>query len=301
MGQRTGIQWADATFNPWWGCAKVSAGCTNCYAERDARRFGHDVWGVQGPRRFFGETHWREPLTWNARAQASGQPFRVFCSSMADVFEDRPDLAPERAKLWDLIEATPALTWMLLTKRPENAAGMAPWRGQWPGHIWFGFTGEDQSTLDARWAHAAKIPAAVHFVSAEPLLGPLDFECVTQPRDPRFYYNALSGQWSHYGEDGQPDVCEHWEEDTLDWVIVAGESGGPAERALVVPMGHSGLWGPKPEAARWVRDIHEQCELAGVPFFFKGWGGPRAGTGGRMHRGREWSEFPASCQPPAAS
>ncbi|HEY2512934.1 MAG TPA: DUF5131 family protein, partial [Polyangiaceae bacterium] len=112
------IQWTDHTFNPWWGCQRVSPGCEHCYAEAFAKRTGHGVWGPTAQRRFFGEAHWKEPLKWNEAAKRSGQRARVFCASMADVFEDRWELEPHRARLAGLIRVTPHLDWLLLTKRP---------------------------------------------------------------------------------------------------------------------------------------------------------------------------------------
>lgn len=117
MGADSKIQWTHHTFNPWWGCARVSPGCEHCYAERDAARWG-TKWGVNAERRFFGDKHWAEPLKWNRAAGKARETRRVFCASMADVFEDREDLAPHRARLYKLIESTPCLVWQLLTKRP---------------------------------------------------------------------------------------------------------------------------------------------------------------------------------------
>src|SRR5437762_1796608 len=103
MGKDSGIEWTHHTFNPWWGCVKVSDACTYCYAETWARRVGQSLWGLDAPRRFFGDNHWREPVRWNAEAQRSGDRRRVFCSSMADVFENRSDLDEHRVRLWKLI------------------------------------------------------------------------------------------------------------------------------------------------------------------------------------------------------
>src|SRR5207253_8858666 len=111
------VQSIEDSFNPWWGCSHVSSGCVHCYAEAWAKRTGHRVWGAHGQRRTFGEPHWAEPLAWNAAARRAGERRRVFCASMADVFEDHPALVAERAKLWALIRATPWLDWQLLTKR----------------------------------------------------------------------------------------------------------------------------------------------------------------------------------------
>ena len=100
MGKDSEIEWTHHTFNPWWGCSKVSPACKNCYAETWAKRVGQNVWGEGSERRFFGEKHWGEPLIWNRAAEAAKQRARVFCASMADVFEDRSDLDQERLKLW---------------------------------------------------------------------------------------------------------------------------------------------------------------------------------------------------------
>src|SRR5687767_6851032 len=116
MGRNSTIEWTTHTFNPWWGCTKVSPGCQNCYAERLSTRYGHDVWGPGAKRRTFGEDHWKEPLRWEAEAARTGVRARVFCASMADVF-DKDAPAKERKRLWKLIAKTPHLDWLLLTKR----------------------------------------------------------------------------------------------------------------------------------------------------------------------------------------
>lgn len=153
------------------------------------------MWGVDAERRFFGDRHWAEPLQWNKAAMSSGVRARVFCASMADVFEDRSDLDSARARLWDVIKATPALDWLLLTKRPDRVPDCVPWGQNWPANVWLGTTTEDQKWADTRLPELAVIPAAVRFISAEPLLGPL----------------SLAG-WAH----------------AIDWVITGGESGPKA-------------------------------------------------------------------------
>jgi protein gp37 len=110
------IEWTDHTFNPWWGCSKVSPGCAHCYAKGISRRFSGDIWGKDANRRFFDDPHWQNPVKWNAEALRSGGRYRVFSASMTDVFEDRADLVPHRERLFALIEATPALDWQSLTK-----------------------------------------------------------------------------------------------------------------------------------------------------------------------------------------
>src|SRR5712671_6808752 len=131
MAKNSSIEWTDHTFNPWWGCSKVSPGCNNCYAETWAKRVGEKIWGKDEPRRFFTDKHWDEPLKWNDEALSSGTRRRVFCASMADVFEQRTDLNPWRARLWKLTEETPKLDWLLLTKRPENIAASVRWGTTW--------------------------------------------------------------------------------------------------------------------------------------------------------------------------
>lgn len=163
MGKTTGIEWCDATFNPWWGRAKVSPACKSCYAEAFAKRVGQKVWGETSDRRFFGEGHWTEPERWSRDAQKAGIRRRVFCASMADVFEDRRDLDEHRERLWNLIERTPWLDWLLLTKRPENH-GMVPlaWQtgSRHPANVWLGCTAENQEYVDSRTSHLLEIGRA---------------------------------------------------------------------------------------------------------------------------------------------
>lgn len=176
MAKETAIEWCDATFNVWWGCTEVGPACENCYARSESKRRGYNVWGKDAPRRFLSDAYWREPLKWNREARAAGERRRVFCSSMADVFERRPELNPWRERLWKLIEATPHLDWLLLTKRPEQVMKMVPtsWRQGWPPNAWIGATVENERYATKRIKHLLPIPAPVRFVSCEPLLGPVN-------------------------------------------------------------------------------------------------------------------------------
>ncbi len=196
MAENSTIEWTDATFNPWWGCTKVSDGCKFCYALSIANRFSPDIWGPGVERRTFGENHWREPLRWNRRAEEKGKRTRVFCASMADVF-DPESPAEERERLWELIRATPNLDWQILTKRPHLIAQDLPldWGNGYP-NVWLGTSVEDERVLN-RIESLTAVPAVVHFLSLEPLIGPLS--------------NLLL--------------------DGIEWAIVGGESG-PGARPM---------------------------------------------------------------------
>lgn len=176
--QNSKIEWTDHTFNPWWGCIRVSPGCEHCYAETLAHRYGHEVWGPAKTteRREMSENYWKQPIKWHAAAEQAGMRARVFCASMADVFEDHPQLDYWRMRLWDLIEATPNLDWLLLTKRPENMRGMLPaeWLARPLPNVWLGTSCENQEYFDKRITPLLSTPARIHFLSCEPLLGPID-------------------------------------------------------------------------------------------------------------------------------
>ncbi len=165
------------TFNPWWGCLKVSEECHHCYAEDIAHHYGHEVWGPASTtsRRVFREKHWQEPRAWNRQAKKQGHRRSVFCASMADVYEEHPGVVDERLKLWMLIDETPWLNWLLLTKRPENILPMSPWgKGTWPDNVWVGTSVGVQKRAEERVPYLLEIPAVVRFLSCEPLLGSLD-------------------------------------------------------------------------------------------------------------------------------
>lgn len=197
MAQNSKIEWTDHTFNPWVGCTNVSPGCDHCYAEAWSKRSGLVKWGKH-PRRRTSEAYWRAPLKWQAAAASyqaqHGRRQRVFCASLADVFDNQVD-PTWRADLFDLIASTPALDWLLLTKRPQNIAKMLP--KAWPDggmqNVWLGSTAEDQVRFDQRWPVLSRVPAVVRFISYEPAIGALRLD---------------------RARDLQPD-----------WVIAGGESG----------------------------------------------------------------------------
>ena len=266
MGADTKIQWAHHTFSPWIGCKHVSEGCRFCYAEvntftRTQRARGIELWGVGGARHVVSDAKWTEVFRWNRAAEASSEQVRVF-PSMCDWLEDRDDLVEPRDRFIFAIENTPALTWLLLTKRPENAERLLParWWGEFPRNLWFGFSAEDQLNFDARWAEASQVPGALLWCSYEPALGPIDFD-----GDP---YDGLGALRGHHAEPvhacgGDPDVCsarcpepEQTENRRLSWVVVGGESGPHA----------------RPFDPEWMRSAVRQCREAGVAAFCKQWG-----------------------------
>lgn len=277
MGADSAIQWTHHTFNPWRGCTHVSPGCEHCYAEALSKRNPAQLgtWGAGGTRVIASESYWRQPERWNRAAEKAGERHRVFCASLADAFEDRPELWAPRARLGRIIEATPHLDWLLLTKRPENvrrlllaAAATRDWvKGAWPPNVWLGTTVEDQRRVIERIPVLLDTPAVVRFLSCEPLLGSVDLE-------PWLWtaHEVVERDASH-----RPTVQErHWS-GAIDWMIVGGESGPKA----------------RPMDLAWARSLVEQCRAAGVPVFCKQMGAVWAREHGASDRhGGVIEEFP---------
>lgn len=260
MAENSAIQWTTHTFNPWRGCTKVSDGCTNCYAEtmsgRNPKTLG--VWGKYGTRVVASESMWKQPLKWDKAAAEAGERHRVFCASLADVFEGEDTMPADswrvireaRRRLFDLIVATPNLDWLLLTKRPENIetvlktafptiyglnlSGANTFIDVWMDRVWIGTSVENQEQADKRIPELLKISAKVRFLSMEPLLGPVEFSDVSNRSD-------WKSQLGKKALDG------------IDWVIVGGESGPNA----------------RPFDISWARSIISQCKTAGVSVFMK--------------------------------
>lgn len=269
MGQETGIQWTDHTFNPWRGCSKISEGCKNCYAEQlVVKRQGLPVWGEHAVRKIAAESTWRNPAKWNRDAQRDGVRRRVFCASLADVFEDYrgPDMLDvmvARQRLFNLIEQTPNLDWLLLTKRPENVMQMinGAWDprhgGAFPRNVWVGCTVENQQRADTRLPHLLSIPASVRFVSYEPALGPVCFTDLVVGRE---IVKPLAGlTW--FPRSSGPGLTAR-SSAKIDWIIVGGESGP----------------GARPFDLSWARKTVSQCIENGVPVFVKQMGARPRGT-----------------------
>lgn len=202
MAEQTAIEWTDASWSPWWGCQRVSPGCVHCYAESLSKRYGHDIWGPESIRRFLSDAHWHKPLIWDRKAREAGRIMRVF-PSMCDPLEDRADLHGERLRFFAMVDQTPNLMWLILTKRPENWKFLPlHWLTKWPRNVMFGFTAEDRTRLEQRIGHWDKLYSTTRglrtFISAEPLLESL-------------------GKFS--------PACY------IDWVICGGESG-PGARPM---------------------------------------------------------------------
>lgn len=237
---KSSIEWTDMVWNPVTGCRKVSAGCKNCYAERIAGRF----WGE---RKFTDvrchEDRLDDPLRWK-------KPRRVFVNSMSDLFhEDVPDMFIEQ-----VIQRMCDVDWhtfMVLTKRPRRMLEYLTTKNNWGvlPNVWLGVSVENQQAADERIPLLLQTPAAVRFVSCEPLLGPVELSFAVRVDNGAYGYDALTGR--HF-----PFTLEPQYGSKLDWVIVGGESGPNA----------------RPMHPYWVRWLRDQCQAAGVPFFFKQWG-----------------------------
>jgi len=230
VGDVTQIAWANHTFNPFIGCTKVARECDNCYAERDFdHRYGKVKWGAGNPRMRTSPENWRKPSRWNARAAETGKRARVFCASLADVFDN--EVADEwRTDLWDVINKTPHLDWLLLTKRIGNVPKMLPEELALRPNVWLGITVGTQEAADRDIPKLLRIrTGGPRWLSMEPLLEPVDLR-------------------THAGQHGREGFMYG-----VDWVVVGGESGP----------------GARPMEVSWALDIREQCRAAGVPFFFK--------------------------------
>jgi protein gp37 len=243
MGDKSTIEWTEATWNPVTGCDRVSQGCDHCYAltlagrlkamgqpkyqrDGDPRTSGPGFGVTVHPSELETPKHWQRPRL-------------IFVNSMSDLFHPRVPVQFIR-QVFDVMAATPQHTYQILTKRPRRARALL--RGREPGgNVWLGVSIESDEHVD-RADLLREVPAAIRFLSCEPLLGPLPSLDLTD----------------------------------IDWVIVGGESGPDA----------------RPILEEWVRSIRDSCLAAGVPFFFKQWGGRTPKAGGRSLAGRTWDQMP---------
>lgn len=309
-----------------WYCTKVSPGCAHCYAETLNKRFGNALTFTEGNR---SRVEWRFNERELEAILRRRKPARIFMCDMLDLFhEDVPDMFISR--VFETMALAKQHTFQILTKRPERMRNWVRRQAVWlesiaatlgrPGiasvapNVHLGVTVENDRNI-WRLDELFKCPAAHYFVSCEPLLGPLKLDCLHRgPGD--IWLDALTGE--PYGDDAEPRETfvpaapggvsygsYRSAGPRISWVIVGGESGGPPERALVErvsecisydrmdspPSRFGYIWKPKSEALGWVRSLRDQCLTAGVPFFFKQWGGPKPTSGGHLLDGREHREM----------
>ena len=277
MAENTRIEWCDATFNPWIGCTKVSPGCDHCYAERSTpSRTLRVPWGPGAPRRRTSAANWHHPHRWNRHATDHGIRYRVFCASLADWLDNEVPVE-WLADLLNLVSITPNLDWLLLSKRIGNwetrlravltyilsddavsyRAELMAWLEGWlgggrpPANVWLGATVVNQEEADRDIPKLLDTPAALRWLSMEPLLGPVDLTAIKRTLAPSFFGDAL--HWYHRGYCHEQDGIEY---PAIDWIIVGGESGPRA----------------RPMHPDWARALRDQCAAADVPFLFKQWG-----------------------------
>ena len=283
MGENSSISWTDHTHNEWIGCQRVSPGCGGangvggCYAQVSApvriqRSKGVELWGppATAQRMRTSEHNRKQPFAWNRKAEKLGTRFRVFCSSLSDVFEDHPDVHEWRKELFVTIEQTPHLDWQLLTKRPENLRRMLPqaWLVKPRANVWLGTTVEDQRRANERIPHLLATPAVVRFLSCEPLLESVDLSAfeVRADHHSRDALSKRNGRWGTCAAcprvEGAvfPEQCEftsrydhQLQPPGIHWLIAGGESGP----------------GARPFDLAWARSLRDQCASAGVAYFFK--------------------------------
>ena len=258
MGKDSNIEWCHHTFNPWIGCTKISDACNNCYAEEWANRYKRCDWG--GDR--VGTKSWGQPKRWNRQAGQAGTRSRVFCASLADVFDNHKSILPEwRQRKWETIKETPHLDWLLVTKRPQNITRFLPedWGDGYP-NVWIGVTAENQTELNRRLPILLSVPAKVHFLSCEPLLEDINLR------------KALEASIDN--QVGPKELG-------LNWVICGGESAHKKVRRDLNPD--------------WARSLRDQCEEETIPFLFKQWSGANQKEiklKGRAIDGVMWDGYP---------
>lgn len=258
MGERTAISWCDHTFNPWIGCTKVSPACDGCYAEAMMdKRYGRVQWGApgrgNGTRERTSAGNWSKPKAWDRKAEAAGSRPFVFCSSLADVFDNQVPTA-WRTDLFELIRSTPNLVWLLLTKRPQNIVRQygAAFDMPWPKNAAIGTTVEDQTRANTNIPHLldakVELNPAFAFLSCEPLLGPINLRSMDITGDEEIL--PLGAGWLDRLEPGEPEGPR------IDWVITGGETDQGGHLA-------------RPSSPQWFLDLRDQCASAGVAFHHK--------------------------------
>lgn len=249
MAENSKIEWCDHSMNFWIGCQEVSPACDNCYARvQNAHWKWVSGWGPDGERRRTSPANWHKLRKWNREATESGIRRKVFSNSLSDFFDNKADRTWRR-EAWHYIEQSPHLDFLILTKRPQNISkmlpdpetGVSPWGAGWP-NVWLGCTVENQEEAGRRIPHLLGVPATVHFLSCEPLLGPVYLDAPLFP-------DSVGQRGSLIGGATFPGVA--WSK--IDWVIAGNESGP----------------GRRPGDLDHMRSLRDQCAVAGVPFFGK--------------------------------
>ena len=256
--KNSGIEWTDHTKNIVWGCIYDGPDCTGCYAEGQATRFDYNVWGPAATtgRRVMTDKYWAEYDILNKAAEKAQTPAAVFVGSMCDWAENHPTTREQVKRLFPIIERTPWLTYLMLTKRPQNIVDVVPaaWLEDWPMNAWLGTSAGYQEAAERRIPALTSINvSAVKFLSLEPLIGEIDLRWLA--------YEEAGPDWSSVNN-------------LVDWVIAGGESGPRA----------------RPMHPDWARRLRDQCQFAGIPFFFKQWGQyvPVGQTDREWYNSGEW-------------
>lgn len=291
------------TFNPWIGCERVSEACKHCYAEVLASgRMGYGnpdhkivshrlpVWGPAAttPRDRTSPANWQRPLKYEVLAQSLGVQLKVFCGSLCDIGEDHPAVRRWREDLFALVERTPHLTWLLLTKRPEVLADAWPWKRDVQRNAWAGITAENQRRANERVPHLLGINSITHWLSCEPLLGEITLahewtkprvfsHCPDEADGEEDACRGCVGDPRAFGPGGDP--CGAVWTPRVDWVIGGGGSGEAQEP----PMDLGAFYG-----------LADQCRERGVAFYPKQDSGAVSGLQGRipdeMWSAKAWPE-----------
>lgn len=248
MAENSKIEWCNHTMNFWIGCQEVSDACDFCYARVQNEHWKWvNGWGPDGERRRTSASNWHKLRIWNRKAGEQGVRHKVFSNSLSDFFDNHKDVSIARREAWHYIEQSPNLDFLILTKRPQNIrkmlpdpeTGVKPWGDGWP-NVWLGTTVENQDEAERRIPHLLAVPATVHFLSCEPLLGYVDLHNLK-------YKSGMDGWLSAFNDGAWPQLGR------INWVIGGAESGPNARP-----------WHPD-----WARSLRDQCSAADVPFFWK--------------------------------
>ena len=287
MAETTGIPWCDHTFNPWIGCQKVSAGCQNCYAEKLANFHGWvKEWGKDY--KLTSDSNWKKPIQWAKQAVKDGITRRIFCASLGDFLDERVplELKIKLLNLFDEVGRIGGIELLLLTKKIENLDYFLPlpWLTNPPDFIRIGTTVENQEMADKRIPILLNSWGGKNFVSVEPMLSQVNLTQIKWakiPIDPKNYaalgvpapdemWSIRNALLSRPGDELNKPLIG------IDWVICGCESGTSA----------------RPCNIEWIRDLRDQCEQSGTPFFLK-----QINVDGKLVKepfldGRQWLEFP---------